>query len=68
MTMPKRPYNPPKLRSITLTPAEVARITDDPMRSVLADALQEVVGNFEPGKIFYDRDAYQLRRLPLILS
>ena len=66
--MPKKPYSAPKLRGIALTSEGVSQINDDPMRSVLAGALQEAVGDFVPGKVFYDRDADMLRRLPLILG
>ncbi len=62
--MAKKPYG---------TPVLVGRPLDVDRKSWPAcgdrDLLgPEQVGNFDPGKIFYDRDADQLRRLPLILG
>jgi hypothetical protein len=59
--MPKRPYSPPKL-------TKLEELSSKSYATALGLVVREDVGNFVPGKIFYDRDADQLRRLPLILS
>jgi len=57
----KKPYSPPKL-------TKLEELSSKSYATALGLVVREDVGDFVPGKIFFDADAGTLRRLPLILS